>query len=137
MNENPQWECRLLLAHGLLTPFPMLSRTMAGVPAAVKTVDAFLRETMGDPGGILRAQEIKTAPLEPEQKLAARVIHEALDDAECICDCEPRKEARAWLMDHGMLYSAKCCFEALGIEYGAAIEALKKRWTKTPTTDGP
>lgn len=63
-----------------------------------------------------------------EVHLAATLIHDALLDAELPEDCEDRQDARLWLLDHGRLLSAQFCFEAIGIEYDAAMTKLMKRW---------
>lgn len=116
-------------------------RTIAGVPIAVSSVDAFLNELAEvDPGGvpaIAAARRSAIATRAPgEVALAEDVIDMALASAALPYDCEARKDARAWLQDGSRLYSARVCFEALGIDYDAAMEALAKKWAKEDASNG-
>lgn len=93
---------------------------------SIESVDAVLDRLGGAEMGAMRCEprKLKTG----EHKLAAKVLQLALEDAERPNECATRRDARAWLRDSAAIYSARVCFEALGIDYDAAIEKLRNQW---------
>lgn len=67
-----------------------------------------------------------------EQKLVRQLLEDALRDA-ALPPSEMRDGARDWLRDdgerlNGLYYMARDCFEALYIDYDAAMKALEIQW---------
>lgn len=142
--DRPRWYNKAVIhaqaAYGLLPRYavengrPGATKTMAAVPSAVTTVDAFLGglTTENDPGGLAPEQTRRNAIavlLPGECRLAADIIDMALEASSLPGDCEERQGARAWLQDHSDRgYSARVCFESLGYDYDEVRKLLLKRW---------
>ena len=100
-------------------------------PVSIGTLDMDLLRMVGEdptdtlPGGRRRV-------LSPEQHLALDMIRAALKDANRRTgkDTVTRDDARAWLCDAAALLSARVCFESLGFDYDAVVEALRRQWSK-------
>jgi hypothetical protein len=97
---------------------------------AVSSVDAVL-EKLG--GGEMSAMRQEPRKLKSgEHKLALEMLELALKDAVTPPSTKKkalnREEARAWLRDDAAIFSARVCFEALGIDYDAAIQKLEQQW---------
>ena len=103
------------------------SASQPRAPSGIATVDAFIASLPDSPEVVRRASIETLAP--GEVALAIDVIEMALEHAKSTVDTETRREARAWLLNHGSpLYSARVCFEALGGDYEAICEELVKQW---------
>src|SRR5712692_7424493 len=99
-------------------------------PVSIGTLDMDLLRMVGeDPTD--RPQAGRRA-LSPEQHLALDMIRAALKDANrrTSKDTTTRDDARAWLCDAAALLSARVCFESLGFDYDAVVEALRRQWSK-------
>ena len=121
----------------LMRTLVQTNRTMAGVPSAVKTVDSFIRDLGGNGEGLqplMPAAESRRSALAVrcpgEIALAAEFLQMAIEEADSPYDTEDRQNARAWLLDHSAIYSARLCLEAMGADFDAVCDALKKRWAK-------
>ena len=64
--------------------------------------------------------------LDGERHLMAELIDQALTEA-AFAPSTMRDEARAWLTE-APRFAARECFEALGVDYDAAIVKLQAKW---------
>lgn len=74
--------------------------------------------------------EAIVAPKPPqmgERKLARQLVEDAMREANGL-PSNTRDDARAWLRDELRMMSARTCFEAIGIDYDAAMAKLEEKW---------
>jgi hypothetical protein len=96
--------------------------------ANIETVDALVHDMCGAPDAV---------PAEPprarsgEHRLARTLIQDAMKDA-AGAPGAVRDDARAWLRNASALLSSKYCFEALDIDYSAALRRLEEKWRAQP-----
>jgi hypothetical protein len=73
----------------------------------------------------------RVAPVEPriegERRLMAELLNQAIMEA-TYAPSALRDEARAWLTEAPM-FTARECFESLGLEYDVALVQLREKWT--------
>ena len=101
-----------------------------GLLKAVVASETFKREWMF--GGFDEAsvdREPKKAPLSGEQRLALRLVSDAVEDS-FKAPCILRDEARAWLRTELPLMSGRTCIEGLGFDYAAVMVKLERRWSE-------
>ncbi len=111
----------------------MLGHWLARGSLRIPHVDANgVREVSFDPAVVV--SPTRRAFSMGERRLAQTLIEDALREA-AMPPSQMRDDARSWLRDLGI--SAKSCFEALDIDYDAAmgrLEALWVAWDADPSS---
>jgi hypothetical protein len=104
------------------------------VGSSVETIDAFAQSLMGalldesgDAAGVLMPKRGQRRS--EGERLAAQCIAMALLDAERKAP-KLRDDARDWLQDAASLFSARVCFESLGLDYDAVMTKIENRWRR-------
>jgi hypothetical protein len=101
----------------------------AGGAPSVETVDAVIGAIVGEAGGVAGGEPRRART--GEQRLALDLIQEAVRESMGVRG-RTRDDARAWLRNALALMSARLCFEALDMDYEAALSKLEAQWSAKP-----
>lgn len=98
--------------------------------ASAATADALIHDLFGPPDAVAVPRPRVRAG---EHRIARQLIEDAMKDAVAPVGPPRRRaqvkaDARAWLRNAAALLSARYCFEALDIDYEAALKKLEVAW---------